>query len=383
MSAQLCLNAPLPVAPLDHPERLACLRLIRSENVGPVEFRRLINLFGGAGKALEMLPDLARRGGRQRRIRICSSDAAEAELDAAERIETVPLFTIEPGYPAVLAAVDHPPPMIYVRGRSDLLNLPGVAIVGSRNCSSLGHALARHLASVLGEAGLVVISGLARGIDGAAHTAALATGTVAVVAGGIDRVYPPEHSDLHHQIGTQGCLVSEMPPGFKPRGKDFPRRNRMISGMAYGVVIVEAARRSGTLITARFANDQGREVFAVPGHPLDPRAEGTNRLIKAGATIVTEAEDVLAAIRPMLPPAIAPAPARAKPPALRATVAPPTDAERGTVEQALGPAPTHVDDLVRATGLDVQRVQVALLELSLAGRVEHHGAQLVSLRPMI
>lgn len=382
MSVQLCLNAPLPVAPLDDPERIACLRLIRSENVGPVEFRRLINLFGGAGKALEMLPELARRGGRRRRIRICSRDAAEAELDAAEGIGTRPLFTIEPGYPAVLAAVDHPPPMIYVRGRTDLLNVPGIAIVGSRNCSSLGHALARHLAGVIGEAGLVVISGLARGIDGAAHAAALASGTVAVVAGGIDRVYPPEHGDLHHQIGAQGCLVSEMPPGFKPRGKDFPRRNRVISGMAYGVVIVEAARRSGTLITARFANEQGREVFAVPGHPLDPRAEGTNRLIKAGATIVTEAADVLDAIRPLLPPAHTPARPQPRRAPVRATAAAPTDAERGTVEQALGPAPSHVDDLVRATGLNAQRVQVALLELSLAGRLEHHGAQLVSLRPV-
>lgn len=383
MSAQLCLNAPLPVAALDEPERLACLRLIRTENVGPVEFRRLINLCGGAGKALEMLPELARRGGRRRRIRICSRDAAQAELEAAKRIGTVPLFTNEPGYPAVLAAVDHPPPMIYARGRADLLNAPGVAIVGSRNCSSLGHALARHLAGILGEAGLVVISGLARGIDGAAHTAALASGTVAVVAGGVDQIYPPEHEALHHQIGSQGCLVSEMPPGFKPRGKDFPRRNRMISGMAYGVVIVEAARRSGTLITARFANEQGREVFAVPGHPLDPRAEGTNRLIKAGATIVTEAEDVLAAIRPMLPPTAVPAQASVRPQPVQTTVTPPTDGERSTVEQALGPAPSNVDDLVRATGLNAQSIQVALLELSLAGRLEHHGAHLVSLRSSV
>ncbi len=377
-------TAPLPVAPLDHPERLSCLRLIRSENVGPVEFRRLINLYGGAAQALDALPELARRGGGRRKIRICARPIAEAELEAADRIGATPLFTIEPGYPATLAAIDHPPPMVYARGRIELLNLPGIAIVGSRNCSSAGHALARQLAGGLGDAGLVIISGLARGIDGAAHAAALATGTIAVVAGGIDIIYPPEHITLQQHITEAGCLVSEMPPGFKPRAKDFPRRNRMISGISYGVVIVESARRSGTLITARFANEQGREVFAVPGHPLDPRAEGTNRLLKAGATIVTSADDILDVVRPMLPRA-APAPAQRDPKpassphplsALNAT----TNEERGIVERALGPAPIHIDDLLRSTGLSAQHVQIALLELSLAGRLEHHGAHLVSLR---
>ena len=377
-------TAPLPVAPLDHPERLACLRLIRSENVGPVEFRRLINLYGGAAQALDALPELARRGGRRRKIRICARPVAEAELEAADRIGATPLFTIEPGYPATLAAVDHPPPMVYARGRIELLNVAGIAIVGSRNCSSAGHALARQLAGRLGEADLVIISGLARGIDGAAHEAALATGTIAVVAGGIDIIYPPEHITLQQHIAEAGCLVSEMPPGFKPRAKDFPRRNRMISGISYGVVIVESARRSGTLITARFANEQGREVFAVPGHPLDPRAEGTNRLLKAGATIVTSADDVLDVVRPMLPRA-APASDPRDPdpvseprplPALDAT----TNEERSIVERALGPAPIHIDDLLRSTGLSAQHVQIALLELSLAGRLEHHGAHLVSRR---
>ena len=384
--------APLPVAPLDHPERLACLRLIRSESIGPVEFRRLINLYGGATQALDAVPELARRGGRRRNIRICDRSRAEAELAASARIGTTPLFTIEPGYPATLAAVDHPPPMVYARGRIELLNQAAVAVVGSRNCSSAGHALARQLASDLGNAGIAVISGLARGIDGAAHTAALDTGTIAVVAGGIDKVYPPEHADLHQQIAERGCLVSEMPPGFQPRAKDFPRRNRVISGISYGVVIVEAARRSGTLITARLANEQGREVFAVPGHPLDPRAEGTNRLIKSGATLVTAADDILNVIQPMLAGPLATPPrgditpsARQATATPRRPVAPPvldatSDAQRDRVEQALGPAPLHIDDVLRATGLSAQSLQIALLELSLAGRLEYHGAHLISLR---
>jgi DNA processing protein len=379
-------TAPLPIAPLDHPERLACLRLIRSENVGPVTFRQLVNHFGGATLALEALPDLARRGGGRRKIRICPEGDATAELEAAQRIGATPLFTIEPGYPAPLAAVDHPPPMIYAKGNTALLNRPGIAIVGSRNCSSAGHAFARQLASNLGDAHLVVISGLARGIDGAAHEAALENGTIAVVAGGIDVFYPPDHAKLQRRIAEIGCLVSEMPPGFKPRAKEFPRRNRLISGISYGVVVVEAARRSGTLITARLANEQGREVFAVPGHPLDPRAEGTNRLIKSGATMITEASDILDAIRPMLPDLASvvshrdivtktagvslPAP----------SIDAPTNEERSTVERALGPAPIHVDDLLRSTGLSAQHVQIALLELSLAGRLEFHGAHLVSLR---
>jgi len=380
----------LPIAALDAPERLACLRLIRSENVGPVTFRQLINHFGGAARALEALPELARNGGR-RRIRICSKERAEDELVAAERIGAQALFTIEPGYPHTLAAVDHPPPMIYACGRIELLSQPGIAIVGSRNCSSAGHALSRRLATELGEEGFVVVSGLARGVDGAAHEAALATGTIAVVAGGLDIFYPPEHAELQRQIADVGCVVSEMPPGFKPRGKDFPRRNRIISGISYGVVVIEAARRSGTLITARLANEQGREVFAAPGHPLDPRAEGTNGLIKSGATIVTEVRDIVDVVRPMLPPSQAKeAPAvqaNERAGNVRPTKIPPgndlpmtTDAERSVVERALGPAPIHIDDLLRSTGLSAQSVQIALLELALAGRIEHHGAHLVSLR---
>lgn len=412
MQFTLFSSAPLPVAPLGPRERLACLRLIRSDNVGPVAFRQLINHFGGAEAALEALPDVARRGG-SRSIRIFPKGEAERELAAAQRIGAVPLFTIEPGYPHALAAVDHPPPMIYGKGRIELLNRPGIAIVGSRNCSAAGHAFARQLATGLGSAGLVVISGLARGIDGAAHEASLESGTIAVLAGGLDIFYPPEHRALQHDISERGCLVSEMPPGFKPRAQEFPRRNRIISGMSYGVVVVEAARRSGTLITARLANEQGREVFAVPGHPLDPRAEGTNRLIKSGATMIIDADDIIDVVRPMLPERLgdgledglgnglgdgqgkqgehtsrsvkggpfseqAAPTAQPEPAAFEAT-----DEQRLRVEQALGAAPIHVDSVLRATGLSVPEVQIALLELSLAGRLEHHGAHLVSLRAAV
>jgi DNA processing protein len=373
--------APLPQAPLDDAQRLACLRLIRSENVGPTAFRELINRFGGADKALSALPQLARRGGRARAIRVCPAATAEAELDAARRAGAHPVFTIEPGYPPALAAVEAPPPMLYVKGDLSVLARPMLAIVGSRDASAAGRKLARTFAGALGEARIVVASGLARGIDAATHEAALATGTVAVLAGGIDVVYPPEHADLQRRIGEAGCLVTEQPPGFKPRGKDFPRRNRIISGISLGVLVVEAARRSGTLITARLAAEQGREVFAVPGHPLDPRAEGTNALLKSGATLVTSPDDVLQAIAPMLgkphlrePGADAP-PSPEPPPADTAI-----DESRARVLTALGPAPIDIDELIRASGLSSRIVHAALLELELAGRIERQGFQLVALR---
>ena len=379
--------APLPQAPLDAAQRLACLRLIRSDNVGPVTFRELINHFGGAAQALEALPELSRKGGRRQALRICPREIAEAELEAAGTIGARPIFTIEPGYPPALAAVDAPPPLLYVKGNTGHLTRPMVAIVGARNGSAAGQKLARLFASHLGTAGFVIASGLARGIDAAAHDAALATGTVAVVAGGIDNIYPPENAGLQREIGERGCLVTENPPGFVPRAQDFPRRNRIISGLSLGVLIVEAARRSGTLITARMAGEQGREVFAIPGHPLDPRAEGTNALIKSGATMVTEPEDVLSALAPMLregpgsaflaaPGALPSSGARQPSPPREALQMPDGDRER--LLAALGPAPVDIDELGRATGLPARAIQIALLELALAGRVERHGHQLVS-----
>lgn len=292
--------APLPVAVLSDRERLACLRMIRSENFGPVTFRELINQFGGAEAALAALTDMSRRGSHGRRITVCPADVAEAELSAAAAAGATPVFTIEPGYPSLLAEVEVPPPMLYIRGVRELLARPTLAIVGSRDCSAAGIKVAQTLTADLSAAGFVIASGMARGIDAVAHRGAMARGTVAVLAGGIDVLYPPEHGELYNQIAERGCLVTEMPPGFIPRGKDFPRRNRIISGISLGVVIVEAARRSGTLVTARYAGEQGREVFAVPGHPLDPRAEGTNRLIQDGAKMVLGADDIMAELRPQL-----------------------------------------------------------------------------------
>ena len=381
--AQLSFKpAPLPIARLDAREKLACLRLIRSDNVGPVAFRELINLFGGAGKALEALPELTKRAGRGKPIRICPKAQAEEELASAAKFGAEPVFTIEPGYPALLAELEAPPPMLYIRGRAELLNQPAVAIVGSREASAAGLKLARSFARGIGDAGYVIVSGLARGIDGAAHEAALPTGTIAVLAGGLDRIYPPEHAGLHEKIAREGCLVSEQPPGFSPRGQDFPRRNRIISGMSHGVVIVEAAARSGTLVTARYANEQGREVFAVPGHPLDPRAEGTNRLIKTGATLVTDASDVIAALAP-----ISGLSETAPMPVTEFPIAPPapslavSDAAFERIAAVLGPAPTDVDAIIAATGLETRLVQIALMELELAGRIARPGPGLIALKP--
>jgi DNA processing protein len=378
--------APLPTAELSLEERLACLRLIRSENVGPVTFRELINRFGGAQDALAALPELSRHAGSGRTIRLYSREEAEAELEAAERAGAASLFTIEPDYPALLARIEAPPPMLYIKGRRELLNLPAIAIVGSRQCSAAGVQLARRFADALAEAGFVIVSGLARGIDRVAHETALGRGTVAVVAGGIDWVYPPEHAELQGQIAQEGCLVTTRPPGLKPREKDFPRRNRIIAGLVYGVLVVEAATRSGTLITARYANELGREVFALPGHPLDPRAEGTNRLIKQGATLVTTPEEVIEVLRPILGfeerrnrfPADEPDDI-----AIDEPLPLPRTASEDCVDavlSALGPAPVAIDAVARATGLSVQDVQIALLELDLSGRLERQGHSLVALK---
>jgi DNA processing protein len=382
----LTARAPLPVAVLTDGARLACLRLIRTESVGPVTFRMLINQYGGAEAALDALPRRAELAGRKKPLRIFPRDAAEAELAAADRIGARPLFTIEPGYPPLLAHIEKAPPLLYVMGNTDLFQRPTVAIVGSRAASAAGYRMAHNLASDLGRAGYVVVSGLARGIDAAAHLASLATGTVAVLAGGVDNIYPPENAQLYADIAAQGCLLSEMAPGFQPRGQDFPRRNRLISGVSQGVVVVEAARRSGTLITARDALDQGREVFAVPGHPLDPRAEGTNYLLKDGATITLSAEDIISALSPLAgeaQPRAATWSAFEEPDVAAVSPRPPQlgDEDRLVVQQALGPAPVATDDLVRATGLSIRAVQIALMELSLADRIEHHGGQLVSLKP--
>jgi DNA processing protein len=277
--------------------------------------------------------------------------------------------------------IDDAPPLIAARGYLPALALPMVAVVGSRNASGAGVKFTQRLARELGEIGFAVVSGLARGIDAAAHGAAIATGTIAVLAGGLDRIYPPEHEDLLEAILDAGAALSEMPFGWEPRARDFPRRNRLISGLSLGVVIVEAAKRSGSLITARFALEQGREVFAVPGSPLDPRAEGTNGLIKQGATPVTETADIVAALRPIVEGKELPAREPELPPVegRPAEEAEPAAGERARIVGLLGPAPLSIDDLVRMSRSSPAVVRMVLLELEIAGRLERHGGGLVSL----
>jgi DNA processing protein len=357
-------------------ERIDRLRLIRSDNIGPRTFRSLIDHFGDVSTALQRLPDLARRGGAARPGRICSEEQARAELAASKKIGVSLVASGEAGYPPRLAAIDDAPPLLGVRGTLDTLMRPMIAIVGSRNASGAGLKFTGALARDLGEAGFVVISGLARGIDQAAHRASMLSGTVAVLAGGHDRIYPPEHEDLLTSLLEQGAAISEMPLGHVPRAHDFPRRNRLISGAALGVVVVEAAHRSGSLITARMAAEQGREVFAVPGSPLDPRAAGANDLIKQGATLVTEAADVVNAVQPIL--------AR---PVMYGTEEPESDpfdaepdaGERKRIVDLLGPSPILLDDLIRMANTSPAIVRTVLLELELAGRLERHGGGLVSL----
>ncbi|EME68812.1 Rossmann fold nucleotide-binding protein [Paramagnetospirillum caucaseum] len=329
-------------------ERFDWLRLIRSENVGPRTFARLLDRYGSAAAALDALPDLARRGGARRPIRICPKADAEREMQATERLGARLLGLAEPDYPSWLAALDDAPPLLCVQGDTSVLARPMVAMVGARNASLNGRNFARRLAADLGRAGYVVASGMARGIDTAAHQGALASGTVAVLAGGTDVVYPPENSDLWREISLAGAVVSEMPVGTQPQASHFPRRNRIISGLSLGVVVVEANARSGSLITARFAADQGREVFAVPGSPLDPRAAGPNDLLRHGATLTESAADVTDVLgdltrRPL---------AEGKRPGFRALQpAGPDDSgmekARAQVAEALGPAPVTVDDMYR------------------------------------
>jgi DNA processing protein len=356
-------------------ERIDWLRLIRSDNVGPRTFRSLINHFGSARTALQRLPDLARRGGAGRSGRICSEEDARTELTASKKLGVSLVAPGEAGYPPRLAVLDDAPPLLGVRGAFEVLMRPVIAIVGSRNASGAGLKFAGTLARDLGEAGFVIASGLARGIDQAAHRASIDSGTVAVLAGGHDKVYPPEHEDLlAAMLEAGGAAISEMPLGHVPRARDFPRRNRLISGMALGVVVVEAAHRSGSLITARIAAEQGREVFAVPGSPLDPRAAGTNDLIKQGATLTTEASDVINAVEPIMGRPIELGEPDDEPLAVE-----PEASDRARIVGLLGPSPVLLDDLIRMAGTSPATVRTVLLELELAGRLERHGGGLVSL----
>lgn len=362
-------------------EKLDWLRLIRSENVGPVTFHELLTHFGSAGAALDAIPELSARGGMRRCGRICSEADAIRELERAARADVDILALVEADYPLLLKHVEGAPPLVYAKGVLGLAQRRAVAIVGSRSASSAGRQFASDLARDLGIDGIAISSGLARGIDTAAHVAAIPTGTIAVVAGGVDVVYPPENADLHADIAERGLLLSECPLGFSPRGQDFPRRNRIISGVSVAVVVVEAAQHSGSLITARLALEQNREVFAVPGHPLDPRAVGTNTLIKNGARLITCAADILADLPPQTnyrgmqePPP--PPQALSPPPKLEE----PSEADRRKVVEALSLVPVHADTVLRMTGLSPRRLAVILLELDIAGRIERHGDQHISLK---
>jgi DNA processing protein len=363
---------------LTNEQRVDWLRLIRAENVGPRTFRALLNQYGGAGRALKFLPELARRGGRGS-LRIPSHEEAEAEIAATARLGAHFIAIGEPDYPPRLRASEDAPPLIAVRGKSEVLTEPAVAIVGARNASAAGLRFAGQIARELGEAGFATVSGLARGIDSAGHRASLETGTIAVLAGGHDRPYPSEHVDLLEEIVQTGAAISEMPLGHDPRPRDFPRRNRIIAGIAIGVVVVEAAERSGSLITARLALELGREVFAVPGSPIDPRTTGSNRLIKQGATLVSSAADVIEVLTPILGLPPPESPSLKMPPTAPAEPAQVDDALRKRIASLLGPTPVTIDDLVRESAAPAGAVQTVLLELELAGRLERHGGGLVSM----
>jgi DNA processing protein len=369
---------------LDPQQRLDWLRLCRTETVGPITFYALLRRFGSAGAALEALPRLARRGEHGRPIAAPGRAEAEAELAAVARASGRIVCWGEPAYPPALAAIDDAPPLLTVLGRAELLQRPMAAVVGARNASANGRRFARELAAALGAGGLVVVSGMARGIDAAAHLGALEYASAAVVAGGVDIVYPQENRGLYDALCRQGVVVGEMPFGTEPQARHFPRRNRIISGMALGVVVVEAAARSGSLITARLALEQGREVFAVPGSPYDPRSRGANDLIRHGATLTESAEDVLSQLGPVMRELPPPLPRTAPPPLGLSDrpAAPPgdVDALAELVRDRLGPTPVPVDELVRQCQLSAAVVATALLEMELAGTIERHPGNLVSLR---
>lgn len=360
-------------------QRLSWLRLIRTQNVGPASFRELINRFGSAEAALEMLPELMISGGARKIVRIPSVEEAEAELEAASGNGACFVGIGEADYPPMLKNMDNPPPLIAMKGEAAVFRLPAVAIVGARNASLAGIKMARMLAADLGRDGYAIVSGLARGIDTAAHQGSLSTGTIGVLAGGLDVPYPPENAGLCDDIAERGgAVISEMPFGWQPRAQDFPRRNRLVAGAALGLVVIEAAQRSGSLISARLAGEMGRLVFAVPGSPLDPRCAGSNGLLKDGATLVTEASDVSGAIAPLAgtrPPMAA---SSKKAPDFSATP-PPGEDERSGVLEVLGPTPVAVDEIIRHTGLKAAQVSMVLLELDLAGRIERHAGGNVSL----
>ena len=354
---------------------LARLRLVRSQGIGPVTFRQLLQRFGSAQAALAAVPDLARRGGGPP-PRLFGESEARREIERVEALGARYLSLGQGLYPRALAAMEGAPPLLVARGDFTLLERPMVAIVGARNASAAACRFARGLAHDLGRDGIVVVSGLARGIDTAAHDGAMETGTIGCAAGGIDIFYPPENEGRQQRMGEVGIVLSERAPGHEPRAKDFPRRNRIIAGLAEATVVVEAAPKSGSLITARMAAEAGREVMAVPGSPLDPRAQGCNQLIRDGATLIQNADDVIEGLLPARHLASPSEPYDASP----APQELPEDT-RSQVMELLGPSPAPVDEIIRLSGADPGAVQLVLLELDLAGRLDRHAGGKVSLTP--
>ncbi|MGJ8559293.1 MAG: DNA-processing protein DprA [Litorimonas sp.] len=351
-------------------ERRDWIRLYRTHTVGPVAFWGLLGRFGSAAKALENLPTLIRR----KDIHPPSRDQVEAEMDASDRLGVRILCAIEPDYPDLLRAVDPIPPLISVWGDASLMSRPCVAIIGSRNASAIGQKFAAQIAGELGDAGLTIVSGLARGIDAAAHAASMNTGTVGVLGGGVDHIYPKQNTELNLDMRARGLLVSESPLGYRATARDFPRRNRLISGLSLGVVVIEAAERSGTLITARYALEQNREVMAAPGSPLDPRTKGCNRLIRQGAALIETTQDVLDCLET--------ARADAMPTSLfdpsDGFDSAPFDSTRAQADiarakkallQAASFTPTHKDDLIRTSGVPAGLAAAALLEMELNAEI--------------
>lgn len=360
---------------LSRDEAFARIRLRRSPNVGPVSYYQLLRRFGSAGDALAALPDLAGRGGA--RYRSAPEAAIEAEIAAVRKAGARYLFHDSPDYPRLLTAAPDAPPILTASGDAAIAALPAVAIVGARNASAAAVRLARDFGAGLAEAGHAVVSGLARGIDGAAHRGALAAGaTVGVIASGIDISYPPEHADLQAEVAGRGLLLAEQPPGTEPLARHFPRRNRIIAGLAAGTLVVEAAPKSGSLITARLAGEYGREVMAIPGSPLEPRAHGCNQLIREGAVLVQSVADVIELIsgfdgHPR---------SSFRETASAFEAAEDIGDDPADLAALLTTAPVAVDELIRQSGEGAAAVQLALLEMELAGRLERHAGGRVSLR---
>ena len=363
---------------LTEAERLDWLRLIRSENVGPITFHRLLERYGSAARTLDALPELAARGGA-RRIRIASKEDTGREMEqvAASGVQLIALT--EEHYPPLLGQTEDAPPLIAVIGHPHLLVKKALAVVGTRNASANGLGLAERLARDVGAEGYLIVSGMARGIDRAAHEGALDTGTAAVLAGGTDVIYPKENADIYQRIVDRGVALSEMPLGTKPQARHFPRRNRIISGMARGVLVVEATQKSGSLITARYAAEQNREVFAVPGSPLDPRNQGANQLIKEGAHLVQSAADIMEILSGLFQANLGEPQAVEKIDENNLNLAPgDVEAARGNLKKLLGPTPIAVDELIRRCQMSLAVVSTVLLELELAGRLERHPGNRVS-----